>query len=122
MKLEKALTLSHVMTLALCVVLAGACAYAADPAAAVETAHTAIENGEKAAETGFSMSAKYAAIAVIMAIGSLAASMAVGKIGAAAMGAATEKPELLGKAIAYVGLGEGIALFGFLISLFLLVL
>lgn len=59
------------------------------------------------------------AIAIIMAGGSLAAGMAVGKVGSAAMGAAAEKPELLGKAIAFVGLGEGIALFGFLISLFL---
>ena len=41
-------------------------------------------------------------------------------IGAAAMGAAAEKPEVLSKAIIYVGLGEGIALFGFLIALFML--
>ena len=54
-----------------------------------------------------------------MGIGSISAGYAVGKVGAAAMGAAAEKPELLGKAIAFVGLGEGIALFGFLISLFL---
>ena len=40
--------------------------------------------------------------------------------GAAAMGAAAEKPEVLSKAIIYVGLGEGIALFGFLIALFML--
>ena len=33
--------------------------------------------------------------------------------------AAAEKPEIMGKAIAFVGLGEGIALFGFLIALFL---
>ena len=59
------------------------------------------------------------AIASIMGIGSISAGYAVGKVGAAAMGAAAEKPELLGKAIAFVGLGEGIALFGFLISLFL---
>ena len=59
------------------------------------------------------------AIAICMAVGSLSAAFAVGKVGAAAMGAAAEKPELLGKAIAFVGLGEGIALFGFLISLFL---
>ena len=59
------------------------------------------------------------AIAVCMGVGSLSAAFAVGKVGAAAMGAAAEKPELLGKAIAFVGLGEGIALFGFLISLFL---
>lgn len=59
------------------------------------------------------------AIAVTMSVGSLSAGFAVGKVGAAAMGAAAEKPELLGKAIAFVGLGEGIALFGFLVSLFL---
>jgi len=61
----------------------------------------------------------YYAIAAIMGVGSISAGYAVGKVGAAAMGAAAENPELLGKAIAFVGLGEGIALFGFLISLFL---
>ncbi|MBP5672388.1 MAG: hypothetical protein J6X49_08360 [Victivallales bacterium] len=77
--------------------------------------------GVVAAGTGDASNiAKYTAIAVIMVCGSLAASMAVSKIGSAAMGAAAEKPEVLSKAIIYVGLGEGIALFGFLISLFLI--
>ncbi|MBQ6472880.1 MAG: hypothetical protein IJJ33_12930 [Victivallales bacterium] len=62
----------------------------------------------------------YWAIAISLGASSLAASFAVGKIGAAAMGAATEKPELLGKAIALVGMGEGLALFGFLVALFLI--
>ena len=85
-----------------------ACAFAAEGDAAAEaTVKTAVNP------------AIFYAIAIIMAFGSLSASLAVGKIGAAAMGAAAEKPELLGKAIAFVGLGEGIALFGFLISLFL---
>ena len=70
------------------------------------------------ASTGINPAIFYA-IATIMGIGSISAGYAVGKVGAAAMGAAAEKPELLGKAIAFVGLGEGIALFGFLISLFL---
>lgn len=61
----------------------------------------------------------YFAIALSMACGCLAAGYAVGKVGSAVMGAAAERPEVLGKAIAYVGLGEGIALFGFLIALFL---
>ncbi len=60
------------------------------------------------------------AIAGLMAIGCLAAGFAVGKIGAAVMGAAAEKPEIMGKAIAFVGLGEGIALFAFLVCLMLL--
>jgi len=59
------------------------------------------------------------AIAIVLGISSSAAAYAVGKIGAAAMGAAAEKPELLGKAIALVGMGEGIALFGFLVALFM---
>ncbi len=63
--------------------------------------------------------ALFYAIGMCMGLGSLAAGIAVGKVGAAALGAAAERPELLGKAIAFVGLGEGIALFGFLISLFL---
>ena len=89
--------------------LACVCAFAAEgDAAAAETAVKTAVNP-----------AIFYAIAVIMSVGSIAASMAVGKVGAAAMGAAAEKPELLGKAIAFVGLGEGIALFGFLISLFL---
>ncbi len=79
------------------------------------------EGAAVAASTGdYATVAKYIAIALIMVCGSLAASMAVSKVGTAAMGAAAEKPEVLSKAIIYVGLGEGIALFGFLIALFML--
>ncbi len=66
-----------------------------------------------------SNNALYYAIAATMCFASMSAAYAVGKIGAAVMGAAAEKPEILGKAIAFVGLAEGIALFGFLISFFL---
>ena len=83
---------------------AGLACLAGDPEAAEETAVAA-----KVVDP-----ALYYAIAIIMVGGSLAASLAVGKVGSAAMGAAAEKPEMLGKAIAFVGLGEGIALFGFL--------
>lgn len=96
---------------------------AATPAAAVDAAMPA---GDAAAapklkeKTIFTDKAfLYIAIAVSMACGCLAAGYAVGKVGSAVMGAAAERPEVLGKAIAYVGLGEGIALFGFLIALFL---
>ena len=79
------------------------------------------EGAAVAANSGeIATAAKYIAIALIMACGSFAASLAVSKVGSAAMGAAAEKPEVLSKAIIYVGLGEGIALFGFLIALFLL--
>lgn len=63
--------------------------------------------------------ALYYAIAASIAFGCMSAGYAVGKIGAAVMGAAAEKPEVMGKAIAFVAMGEGIALFGFLIALFM---
>lgn len=56
------------------------------------------------------------AIAATMGLACLSAAYAVGKVGAAALGAAAEKPELLNKALPFVGLGEGIAVLGMLIS------
>ena len=69
---------------------------------------------------GDSNAAVFYAIAATMGIACLSAAYAVGKVGAAALGAAAEKPELLGKAIVFVGLGEGIAIFGLIISLMLI--
>ncbi len=63
--------------------------------------------------------ALYYAIAIAIVGGCMSAGYAVGKVGSAVMGAAAEKPEVIGKAIAFVAMGEGIALFGFLVALFL---
>ena len=117
MKLSKVMTMSHVLTMAMCAVVFGLSLSAqASPEAAAE----ASEAVAKAPVTDMVAMSKNLAIALTMGCGSFAAALAVGKIGVAAMGAAAEKPEVLGKAIAFVGLGEGIALFGFLVSLFLL--
>lgn len=62
----------------------------------------------------------FLAVAITMGMACLAAGIAVGKVGAAAMGAAAEKPEILTKAIVFAGLGEGIAIFGLIISLLIL--
>ena len=82
-------------------------------AAAVSQTYGAVQ---QAAAAG----APYYAIALVMSAACLSAAYAVGKVGAAALGAAAEKPELLGKAIVFVGLGEGIAIFGLIISLMLI--
>jgi V/A-type H+-transporting ATPase subunit K len=63
---------------------------------------------------------EFLAVAVTMGLACLAAGMAVGKVGSAAMGAAAEKPEILTKAIVFAGLGEGIAIFGLIVSIFLI--
>ncbi|MCJ7813524.1 ATP synthase subunit C [bacterium] len=41
-------------------------------------------------------------------------------MGAAAMGAIGEKPELAGRALIFVGLAEGIAIYGLIISIMIL--
>lgn len=65
---------------------------------------------------------KYLAAALAVSVAAVAGGMAVAKIGSAAMGAMAEKPELSGKALPYVGLAEGICLWGFLVALLILLL
>jgi V/A-type H+-transporting ATPase subunit K len=60
------------------------------------------------------------AIAFTTAIACFSAAIAVGKVGAAALGAAAERPELLGRALIFVGLAEGIAIYGLIIAIMLL--
>ena len=50
----------------------------------------------------------------------LGAGYAVGRVGAAAMGAVAEKPELIGRALIFVGLSEGIAIYGLIIAIMLI--
>ena len=65
---------------------------------------------------------KYFAAALSVGISCIAGGMAVGRIGAAAMGAMSENPDLSGKALPYAGLAEGICLWGFLVALFILLI
>lgn len=65
---------------------------------------------------------KYIAAAIAVAVACIAGGIAVGKIGAAAMGAMSENAELSGKALPFVGLAEGICLWGFLVALLIIIL
>ncbi len=65
---------------------------------------------------------KYIAAGLAVGLACIAGGMAVGKIGAAAMGAMSENPELSGKALPFVGLAEGICLWGFLVALLIIIL
>ena len=65
---------------------------------------------------------KYFAAAIAVGVSCIAGGMAVGRIGAAAMGAMSQNPELSGKALPYAGLAEGICLWGFLVALLILIL
>ena len=82
---------------------------------------TAAAQDASGAASGGSM-IKYIAAAVAVGIACIAGGMAVGKIGAAAMGAMSENAELSGKALPFVGLAEGICLWGFLVALLIIIL
>ncbi len=50
----------------------------------------------------------------------IGAGVAVGRIGAVSVSVIAEKPEMFGRTLIYVALGEGIAIYGLLIAILLL--
>ena len=65
---------------------------------------------------------QYATLAAGLAVGlgSIGAGIAVSSTGAAAVGAIAEKPEAFGRALIFVGLAEGIAIYGLIIAILVL--
>ena len=63
---------------------------------------------------------KYIAAALAVGMATLGGGIAVGQIGAGAMAAMSENPELTGRALPFVGLAEGICLWGFIVALMIL--
>jgi V/A-type H+-transporting ATPase subunit K len=58
--------------------------------------------------------------ALATGLSSLGAGIAVARLGTAAVGALAEKPELLGRLLIFVGLAEGIAIYGVIVSILIL--
>ncbi|HUW57214.1 MAG TPA: ATP synthase subunit C [Planctomycetota bacterium] len=55
--------------------------------------------------------------ALAAGFGFLGGGYAVARVGAAALGAASERPELLTRSLVFVALGEGIAIFGLVVAI-----
>ncbi|MFH1007638.1 MAG: ATP synthase subunit C [Candidatus Latescibacterota bacterium] len=62
----------------------------------------------------------FIAAAVAVGMSTIGAGIAVSIVGSAAMGAVAERPELMGRSIIYVGLAEGIAIYGLIIGIMIL--
>lgn len=60
------------------------------------------------------------AAAVAFGFGALGAGIAIANVGAAAMGAIGEKPEIAGQALIFIALAEGLVVFGFITALMIL--
>jgi len=83
----------------------------------------AVDSVESHAGPGLSGAAVqwgFIAAALATGVSSLGAGFAVASVGSAAIGALAEKPELLGRALIIVGLAEGIAIYGLIISILIL--
>ena len=62
----------------------------------------------------------YLSAAIAVGASSLGARIAVAVVGSAAMGTIGEKPEIAGRALIFIGLAEGIAIYGLIVALMIL--
>ena len=62
----------------------------------------------------------FIAAALVTGLSALGAAYAVAVVGGAAMGAVAEKPETAGRALVFVGLAEGIAIYGLIVAIMIL--
>ena len=63
---------------------------------------------------------RFLGAAIATGLAAIGAGIAVGIAGAAAIGAIAEKPELLGRTLIFVGLAEGIVIYGLIVSFIIL--
>jgi len=76
--------------------------------------------GVALAQEGGALTSAPMAAALATGLAAIGAGIAVGIAGAAAIGAIAEKPELVGRTLIFVGLAEGIAIYGLIISFIIL--
>ena len=62
----------------------------------------------------------FMAAAIAFGFGALGAGIGIANVGAAAMGAVSEKPEIAGQALIFIALAEGLVVFGFITALIIL--
>ncbi|NLM13697.1 MAG: ATPase [Epulopiscium sp.] len=62
----------------------------------------------------------FIAAALSTGMATIGAGYAVGAVGSSALGAVSEDPKILGKTLIFVGLAEGIAIYGLIISIMIL--
>jgi len=94
--------------------------FAQEPAQETEAAGVLAGGGTITPETASVARFAFIAAAVAFGLGALGAGMAIGNVGAAAMGAVAEKPEVAGQALIFVALAEGLVIFGFITALMIL--
>ena len=83
-------------------------------------ASDAVEAGSIVSADGFAQGMGYIAAALAVGLSSIGGGIAVSASASAALGALSENDSLFGKSIVYVGMAEGLALYGLLIGFMIL--
>ena len=105
------------------VALGSARSGAATPRPGVATQHAtsvAVQHVAVAASTGSVNGTALIAAAIAVVGSSIGAAIAVAYTGSAALAAMSERPELFGRSMVIVGLAEGIAIYGLIVSVILI--
>lgn len=95
-------------------------AAAEDTAADTAVEESADEETAVVADDGFAAGMAYIAAAIVTGLSGIGGGIAVAAGAPAAIGATSEDPKAFGKALIFVALGEGIALYGLLVSILIL--
>jgi V/A-type H+-transporting ATPase subunit K len=85
-----------------------------------EIVFAATETASEATDTSAATGLGYLAAALSTGLATIGAGYAVGAVGASALGAVSEDPKILGKTLIFVGLAEGIAIYGLIISILII--
>ena len=80
----------------------------------------AVESVEPAGAISIGTGLAIIGVGIPTAFSTIAAGIAVGPIGAASLAVLAEKPEIFGRTLIYLGLAEGIAIYGLVMSILLL--
>ncbi|MFQ6021102.1 MAG: ATP synthase subunit C [Acidiferrobacterales bacterium] len=75
---------------------------------------------EAAKEISVGLGLALIGIGIPTALATIGAGIAVGPVGAASLAVIAEKPEIFGRTLVYLGLAEGIAIYGLVVTILLL--
>jgi V/A-type H+/Na+-transporting ATPase subunit K len=81
-------------------------------------AQTAALEGAREISIGYGLA--LIGIGLPTGLATIGAGIAVSSVGAASLAVITEKPEMFGRTLVYLGLGEGIAIYGLVVTILLL--
>lgn len=73
-----------------------------------------------ATEVSLGMGLAMIGVGIPTALATIGAGIAVGPVGSSALATISEKPEMFGRTLVYLGLAEGIAIYGLVVSILIL--